>query len=233
MQNTTRSLGSVIYNKFLSYVEENTAVDIFIDFAKAFTWIVISISLVNIPVATEKLLYVVKYGDFAIVKILLAFIVVYFARDILGAVKSFFSYLRDLIPEIPKDPVHGPIYMGIPVVELVDYLFTAENYNRDLFCSHFAVGRKVFDTLASGLDNIGVFARGANNSRVLSSSYSRGDITNIITRASENGEIRPLIRKVENGYTHRPSMEEIIERSPSPSHGFTTRPLRPSNSLPA
>lgn len=233
MQNTTRSLGSVIYNKFLAYVEENTTVDIFIDFAKAFTWIVISISLVNIPVAMEKLLYVVKYGEFAIIKILLAFIVVYFARDILGAIKSFFSYLRDLIPEIPKDPVHGPIYMGIPVVELVDYLFTSESYNRDLFCSHFAVGRKVFDDLASGFDTIGVFSRGANNARVLSSDYSRADISSILTRASENGEIRPLIRATKSGFTHTPSMPEIIDRSPSPSHGFTTRPLRPSNSLPA
>lgn len=223
MQNTTRSLGSVIYNKFLSYVEENTTVDIFIDFAKAFTWIVISIFLVNIPVAMEKLLYVVKYGDFAIIKILLAFIVVYFARDILGAIKSFFSYLRDLIPEIPKDPVHGPIYMGIPVVELVDYLFTSESYNRDLFCSHFAVGRKVFDDLASSLDSIKVFVRGQNNARTLSSEFSRADISSILSRACETGEIRPLIRKVENGYTHRPSMEEIIERSPSPH--FVTRPL--------
>jgi hypothetical protein len=181
----------------------------------------------------EKLLYVVKYGDFAIIKILLAFIVVYFAREIIGAIKSFFSYLRDLIPEIPKDPVHGPIYMGIPVVELVDYLFTSESYNRDIFCSHFAVGRKVFDDLASSLDSIKVFVRGQNNARTLSSEFSRADISSILSRACETGEIRPLIRKVENGYTHRPSMEEIIERSPSPSHGFTTRPLRPSNSLPA
>lgn len=223
MQNTTRSLSSIIYNKFLTYVENNSAVDIFIDFSKAFTWIVISISLVNIPVALEKIVYVVNYGDFAIIKILLAFIVIYFSREILGALRSFVSYIRDSIPEIPKAPVHGPIFMGIPIVELVDYIFTAENYNRDLFCTHFSVGRKVFDTIASGFDTIGVFARGANNCRVLNSSYSRGDISTILTRATETGEIRPLIRKVENGYTHRPSMEEIIERSPSPH--FVTRPL--------
>jgi len=104
----------------------------------------------------------------------------------------------------------------------VDYLFTSSSYSRTEFCEHFGVARKVFDDLASGLDKIEVFIRGANNARVLSSDYSRADISSILTRASESGEIRPLIRATKNGYTHTPSMVEIVERSPSP---FVTRPL--------
>lgn len=104
------------------------------------------------------------------------------------------------------------LYQGIPIIELVDYLFTSSSYSRNEFCERFAVSRKVFDDLASGFDKIGVFIRGANNSRVLNSEYSRGDISSIITRASEIGEIRPLIRKTESGYTHSPSMGEIESR---------------------
>lgn len=120
-------------------------------------------------------------------------------------------------------PVHGPQYFGIPVIELVDYIFTAPSYSRTEFCEHFGVARKVFDDLASGFDTIGVFSRGANNARVLSPDYSRADISSILTRASENGEIRPLIRATKSGYTHTPSMPEIIDRYPSPA--FVTRPL--------
>lgn len=129
----------------------------------------------------------------------------------------------DNLPELPKNPIHGPQYFGIPVIELVDYIFTAPTYSRSEFCEGFAVSRKVFDDLASGLDKIGVFTRGANNARTLCPDFSRSDISAILTRATEIGEIRPLIRKVDNGYyTHKPSMPEIVTRSPSP---FVTRPL--------
>jgi len=57
--------------------------------------------------------------------------------------------------------------------------------------------------MASSFDSLRVFVRGANNARVLSEEYSRSDITSILTRASETGEIRPLIRETKIGYTHK------------------------------
>lgn len=77
------------------------------------------------------------------------------------------------------------MYKNIPLIELVDYLFTSSGYSRAEFCEKFAVSRKVFDDMANSFDSIGVFVRGANNSRILNTDYSRSDITSILTRASE------------------------------------------------
>lgn len=175
--------------------------------------------LVNIPDTTQKLTTAIKWHDFAILKILCVFTVIFFYKNIISILEDIYFWILDSIPELPKAPIHGPQYFGIPISELVDYIFSAPSYSRAEFCEQFAVSRKVFDDLASGFDTIGVFSRGANNARVLSLEYSRADIASILTRASEVGEIRPLIRKTEYGYTH------------SPSHGFTTRPLHSSNPL--
>lgn len=224
MQTIHRSLSSVLWSKLLDTIEVATWQEIFITFAKVFSWLVISYSLVNIPDLSEKVIALAKYYDFAILKISFVFVLVFFARDILRVCSSVYFWISEHIPtiEIPRAEVLGPIYNGIPVVELVDYIFTASSYSRSDFCERFAVGRKVFDDLASSLDHIKVFVRGQNNARTLSSEFSRADISAILTRACETGEIRPLIREIENGYTHKPSMAEIKERSPSP---FVTRPL--------
>lgn len=221
-----KTIFSILWGKFLETLERATWEDLFFTGAKLFCWSIISLVLVNIPETTEKLAMAIKWHDFAILKVLGAFTVVFFYKNILSIGKSLYFWILDNIPELPKMPVHGPQYFGIPVIELVDYIFTASSYSRTEFCEHFGVARKVFDDLASGLDTIGVFSRGANNARVLSPDYSRADISSILVRASENGEIRPLIRSTGNGYTHIPSMPEIVARSPSP---FTTRRI-PSNS---
>lgn len=104
------------------------------------------------------------------------------------------------------------MYKNIPLIELVDYLFTSSGYSRAEFCEKFAVSRKVFDDMANSFDSIGVFVRGANNSRILNTDYSRSDITSILTRASETWEIRKLIRKTESWFTHSPSNWFITKR---------------------
>lgn len=214
-----KTIFSILWNKFLTTLEESSWEDIFISCAKLFTWSIISLFLINTPDSIEKLAMAIKWHDFAILKIFGAFTLVFFSKSLFSLGKSLYFWILDSIPEFPKMPVHWPQYMWIPVIELVDYIFTASSYSRSEFCEHFGVSRKVFDDLADWLDTIWVFERGKNNARVLNSSYSRGDISSILTRASEIWEIRPLIRKVENGYTHKPSMWEIISRSPN---GFTT-----------
>jgi hypothetical protein len=114
---------------------------------------------VNIPETRENFAMVVKWHDFAILKILASFTVVFFLKNILFSVKSLYFWILDSLPEFPKMPVHGPQYFGIPVIELVDYIFTASSYSRTEFCEYFGVSRKVFDDLANGFDSIGVFSR--------------------------------------------------------------------------
>ena len=116
---------------------------------------------------------------------------------------------------------HGPMYHGIPVVELVDYLFSGSPLGRVQFCEYFGVSRTTYDDIFSGLDSIKVFSRGVSNARILNPEYSRSDIASIISRASSSGAIKPLIKVVENGFSHKPSMPDIVRRSPT----FVTRPV--------
>ena len=214
-----KTIFSILWNKFLTTLEQSSWYDISLTCTKLLTWSFISIFLINIPESMEKLAIALKWYDFAILKILAVFIFVFYSKSIFSIWKKVYSLILESIPELPKTPVHWPQYFWIPIIELVDYIFTSTSYSRSDFCEHFGVSRKVFDDLANWFDKIEVFTRWANNSRVLSSSYSRGDISSILTRASEVWEIRPLIRKTDKWYSHTPSMWDIISRSPT---GFTT-----------
>lgn len=207
----------ILYSKFLRYIDDHTFWELAQTMAKLFCWVSISIFLVNIPEARENLTKAIKWHDFAMIKIFGSFLLVFYIQEILGFVKNIiFSLIQEIHGIFPKE---GNLYKWIPIIELVDYLFSSEWYSRAEFCDHFGVSRKVFDDMAEWFDKIGVFIRGKNNARVLSEEYARSDIVSILTRAGD-GEIRPLMREVKWGYTH------------SPTHWFTTRSLHSSNWLP-
>lgn len=200
---------SIFYSKFLRYLEDTPSINLFISFAKLFTWSIICISLFNIPKAIENFTMAIKWHDFAILKIIGSFIIVFYAKDILKIGKSILSWIIESINEWYIGNNDEPMYKNIPLIELVDYLMTSDIFSRSDFCTRFAVSRKVFDDLAEWFDTIGVFVRWENNARVLNSSYSRSDIASILTRAIETWEIRPLMRKTEKWYTHSPTFQTI------------------------
>ena len=78
-----KSIFSILWGKFLKTLEASTWETIFITIAKLFSWSIISLVLVNIPGTTEKLAMALKWHDFAILKILGAFILVFFSKSIL------------------------------------------------------------------------------------------------------------------------------------------------------
>lgn len=212
MQTIQISLFSILYSKFLRYIEDTPASDLFISFAKLFTWSIISISLINIPESIENLAIALKWYDFAILKILTSFVLVFHSKNIVRMCKNIMTWIVDELNTLIPKKTEWNLYQWIPIIELVDYLFTSPSYGRSEFCEKFAVSRTVFDSLFSSFDKLMVTVRGSNNSRVLSTDFSRADISSILTRASESGDIRPLIRKTESGYTHSPSMWEIESR---------------------
>lgn len=192
---------SILYSKFLQHLETLSLYNIFILVAKLLSWLVICIFLINTHWTIENIAIALKWYDFAIIKIIISFIIVFYRKSILWVAKNIIEEFRPA-PECS-------LYQGIPIIELVDYLFTSKSFSRNEFCEQFAVSRKVFDDMANWLDKIGVFVRGANNSRVLSEEFSRTDISSIITRASDNWEIRHLIRKTENWFTHSPTFRTM------------------------
>lgn len=215
-----KSIFSILYSKFLRYLDETSFFNLFTSFAKVASWLLISLLLVNMPDSQEKLTMLVKWHDFAAIKILTSFILVFHIRSIISLWRKILQRIRDDLAWVfQRFEEAQPMYQGIPVSELVDYLFLESAYSRDDFCQRFAVARRVFDDMADAFDTQWIFKRGRNNARILNTEYSRSDIASVLQRASESGEIRPLMRKTESGYSHRPTW-------------FTTRPLHDSSPLP-
>ncbi len=203
-----KTILSILWNKFLETLDQATWDDIVITVAKFVSWTIISAALINIPETTEKLAMALKYGNFSIIKIIAVFLLVFYWKGIYNVFKLLRKWYANLWSSMQTygAQTYGLIYMGVPVIELVDYIITSPSYSRSDFCERFAVPRSMFENLFTSFDKIGVTIRGSNNARELSPEYSRADISSIITRACESSEIRPLIRKTETGYTHSPSM---------------------------
>lgn len=101
-----KTIFSILWNKFLTTLEESSWEDIFISCAKLFTWSIISLFLINTPDSIEKLAMAIKWHDFAILKIFGAFTLVFFSKSLFSLGKSLYFWILDSIPEFPKMPVH-------------------------------------------------------------------------------------------------------------------------------
>lgn len=106
-----RTISGILWNKFLDTLHDSSWYDIFLTFAKCFCWLIISLSLINIPASIENLSIALKWHDFAILKILGSFIGIFCAPLIARSSKKVFELIKNNIPELPKIPVHGPSYM--------------------------------------------------------------------------------------------------------------------------
>lgn len=152
-------------------------------------------------------------------KISFAFFVV-FGGGVYGRwILSLWDEISSLRP-IDRDISEDERFYGIPVVELVEYIFSGRGFVRSEVERRFGIPRNKFDEMAKKLDEVKIFSRGSNNARVLNPDMSREDVSSILFRAAETGEIRPLIRETENGFSHTPSMPALRSSS-----GFVTRPL--------
>lgn len=79
-----KSIFSIFYSKFLRYLDETPFFTLFTSIAKVACWLLISVILVNMPESQEKLAILIKSHDFAAVKILTSFILVFHIRVILN-----------------------------------------------------------------------------------------------------------------------------------------------------
>lgn len=106
-----RTISGILWNKFLDTLYESSWHDIFLALAKCFCWLIISLSLINIPASLENLTIALKWHDFAILKILGTFIIIFCAPLLISSGKKVLEWIKNNIPELPKIPVHGPQYM--------------------------------------------------------------------------------------------------------------------------
>lgn len=216
----SKTLFSILWGKFLASVESASWSEIFVGFAKFFCALVIGASLCDISTAADTFFAFYRWADYAVVKFLVAFLLVFGGRWYISPVLGLFDSLRAEFEVVSRGNSEDPLFYGIPVVELVEYMFEGRGFVRSEVERRFGISRNKFDEMAKKLDDVSVFVRGANNARVPNPDMSRADISSILFRAAESGEVRPLIREVKNGFSHTPSMPSLRSSS-----GFVTRPL--------
>jgi hypothetical protein len=110
---------------------------------------------------------------------------------------------------------------GIPRLELLDHLFTVGTFKRDEVEKKWGIPRYRVTEISKKLEDLGVLVRGENNARVLNTEYTRSDLAILLGEHGSFEDIKILTRKTDNGYSHRPSGSEVLERV-SP---FIIRPL--------
>lgn len=218
-KNTRRTVSGILWGKLLTTIEESTFGEMFGTVIKIISSVLISVLLYNIREAGAILATWMVWYNYAIPKTILAVAlsfgwriwvrcIVWIWDEILGSIDRTMMEKRT-VEDVPK-------WYGIPVVEIVDHLFSGDgSFKRDDIERKFAIPRNQFDKMVREMDAVNIFIRAENNSRKLNPDFSRSDISSMLINASEIGELRPLHRKNgESSWTSEPSMPEILSNPP-------------------
>lgn len=227
---TRRTVSGILWDKCLDSLEHNSWGSIFSTLGKCVFSLVLAASLFDVQAAVNLFVAVARWADFAVPKTLAAFGFVFAWRAWWFLLRKSWELVSSF--ELPAPaPVREevPTFYGVPVVELVEYLFAGDgSFRRDDVEARFAMPRNKFDEMAKKMDGVKIFVRGENNARKLNPDFSRSDVSSMLFSAVESGELRRLFRKEsECSFTSRPSMPDLVAASESPAspHGFTVRRL--------
>lgn len=124
----------------------------------------------------------------------------------------FFDHVRYMISSFEKKSHHDSIW-GVPVIEIVGYLFDNGNFPRDSVCDVFAITRKDYSEIVEVLDIHNILVRGENNSRVLNPLMPREMVVNVLMWGDKK-EIASMIGKTFDFFS---SIGDKIREHLSPS----------------
>lgn len=98
---------------------------------------------------------------------------------------------------------------GIPTVELISHLFEEGKFSvRD--ADALKMPRNRYFALANKMEEVGILVRGEKNARILNPDFSRSDVVSILAGCETASELKPLLRKIDEGnFTHSPSLPEM------------------------
>lgn len=213
-----RTVTSILVSKALDVLESSTLSQIFSGFLLLLLAVIVTVVATYTDSSLEVFQVILSWENKIILKAVISLLFVFnFSRLVSYALSSFESFLESARPR--SEPVE--CIDGIPRVELLDHLFTFGTFKREEVEKKWSIPRYRVTELSKKLEEVGVLVRGENNGRVLNTEFSRADVSSILDGKKAAEELRPLMRKVENGFSHRPSAREIADRV-SP---FVTRPL--------
>lgn len=222
---TTKTVSSVLASKLAAFIEAHSFTALVTYLGLVFLAGYLSSVVVDASGTWSFTVSLLRWHDWAPVKVIGTFAAVWNARTIWTAV---FGWLIGIIEMLSGESVTDTID-GIPTTELLDWLFTHQSFKREEVKAHFGIAHHRYNALAQKLEDLGVLIRGENNARILNDDYSRQDIASILRGKGSSKDLEPLFRrKTEHHFTSDPSASEIEERVNtllSPAPNFSTRKI--------
>lgn len=196
-----RTIPGIIHDKIADAVEAATFDDLKGWVTKFGVSATISTFFVN--GGPELIINALKWHDFAPLRVFGVFMVVYSSKHWLPLLSDHFSHESDMVEE--SDDL---LVEGVSIRELTDYIMEKKSFPVIDAKKDLALSKQSVQNISEGLEEVGVFIRGANNSRVLSEEFARSDIVNILGKYSSSGEWHRVFRQEdENTFTHSPRYE--------------------------
>lgn len=90
-----------------------------------------------------------------------------------------FEHARYVLSSLNKKTPHESLG-GVPLVEIVGYIFDNGNFPREEVCNTFAISRSQYTEIKDVLDYHNILVRGENNGRVLNTLMTRETIVDIL-----------------------------------------------------
>lgn len=212
-----RSITSILVSKILDVLESSTLSQIFTGFLLLLASITLTVVLTYTDDSLEAFRAILTWENAIIAKAIVVTLFVFNFSRIVSVILTKFEFVLASREEIRTiDSIDG-----IPRLELLDHLFTVGSFKRDDVEKKWGIPRYRVTEISKKLEELGVLTRGENNSRVLNTEFTRSDIATLLGDRESVEDIKMLTRKIDGGFSHRPSGSEVLQRV-SP---FVTRPL--------
>ncbi len=213
---STRTLSSVLWQKFVAQVERHTVKELATAAAVAFAAGVLAFGAADRTTGYHVLLTLATWKGHLLPRLAFVLAVMLNARRICWFMFNGFCVCVEDVIRIARPRAAVQTVEGIPTDKLIEHLIAAGTFKGDEIEDAFDAPRYRVTKLAKKLREIGVLVTGPNNAAVLADGFTADDLASVFAGCSDADQLQPLFRPKEGGYTSEPSGH-------SPTPAFTRR----------
>lgn len=201
-----RTIGSIFWNRFLDHISENPVKVLATEVFGFILAVAVPFSIQYFQGTLSLLWDVMSYRQFMFVQSALVYTVWNYRKHII----SLFQEMHEVRQTSPVET-----FEGIPVMELLDYLFDVQTFKRENVVKKFKITRSQYDRLVGILKDARILMHGPCNAHLLNTEYSREQIAKMITAGAKNGKISETDAGVslsKNSYGFDPDAKRIEKK---------------------
>lgn len=196
----TRSMGSIIYEKYLDQLERSS-LDKILDISGR---IALGVTFSTVMIMGGELRQALMAHDMLALKAIAGMglgwyrkpaieIAQYVKACVLETLKS--EDRKDLgLRELGGVEICPLLIDGVEVEKIADFIFSTRGWARD-GVEKLGLGRTQSEKIGKGLDRVGAFVRGEKNARVLTEGYDLESLILVLSNYAELGEFTATERK--------------------------------------